>query len=312
MKICPSCNKTYDDDSLNFCLDDGSSLNSVPVQGSPSDAPPDTLVMDSPVPTDPDAPAPTQPSFPEQQTWDSPKPVPPKKKSRAWLWVLGILVGVTVICGGGLTVIVISSMYDQSANVGTASNSERSRFDEILENGSMDGFDLSQCADYSSQDAEVAYENDECILATKKRGYFYVIVFARANETDDATTRIVVRNTREKKTRLGFGLVFHSALTPLKQGYAFLIDSEGRRYRVAKHRNNVESEVIGWKRSDLIKSGTQKNVLEVRAANAKIDLYINGQFVESFKDEFGYQGGVPGIYSGDAIPVAFSGLEISE
>jgi hypothetical protein len=39
MKICPVCRKTYSDDGLNFCLDDGSVLT-IPA----SDAPP-TMVM---------------------------------------------------------------------------------------------------------------------------------------------------------------------------------------------------------------------------------------------------------------------------
>jgi Domain of unknown function (DUF4190) len=42
MKICPNCRQTYSDDNLNFCLTDGSFLNSAP------DNEPKTVYMDPP------------------------------------------------------------------------------------------------------------------------------------------------------------------------------------------------------------------------------------------------------------------------
>ncbi len=43
MKVCPRCNKTYDDNNLNFCLDDGELL----MEQQTQDAPP-TIMFDSP------------------------------------------------------------------------------------------------------------------------------------------------------------------------------------------------------------------------------------------------------------------------
>lgn len=42
MKICPNCRQTYNDDQLNFCLNDGSFLTSAP------DNEPKTIFMDQP------------------------------------------------------------------------------------------------------------------------------------------------------------------------------------------------------------------------------------------------------------------------
>lgn len=54
MKICPVCNQTYIDDSLNFCLNDGTTLT------KSVDEPPPTVVID--------APRKTNPNFSEYQT----------------------------------------------------------------------------------------------------------------------------------------------------------------------------------------------------------------------------------------------------
>ncbi len=49
MKICPVCNQTYTDESLNFCLNDGTTLTTAE-SGS---EPPPTVVMDAPRRTNP-------------------------------------------------------------------------------------------------------------------------------------------------------------------------------------------------------------------------------------------------------------------
>ena len=48
MKTCPQCNRNYDDETLNFCLEDGSVLNRI---DQASDEPPATVVMQNPAPT---------------------------------------------------------------------------------------------------------------------------------------------------------------------------------------------------------------------------------------------------------------------
>lgn len=88
MKICPQCRKTYEDNNLNFCLDDGVGLNAVD-QAAP------TVVMPGAGETGTQQAAPTQWQTPMQQAQA------PRKSSKAWIWVLLILGVLVLICGGG-------------------------------------------------------------------------------------------------------------------------------------------------------------------------------------------------------------------
>src|SRR6476620_2045449 len=101
MKICPRCQKTYTDDNLNFCLDDGVVLQQM---SSGQQEPPATVFMNQPRPTDPQ-PAMTSPQTGQQPAWNTaPQQYggPPKKSSKTWTWVLLILGLVVLVCGGGL------------------------------------------------------------------------------------------------------------------------------------------------------------------------------------------------------------------
>ena len=49
MKICPKCNQTYTDESLNYCLNDGAELTGSSVDNEP----PPTIFMDPPRTTNP-------------------------------------------------------------------------------------------------------------------------------------------------------------------------------------------------------------------------------------------------------------------
>lgn len=83
MKICPKCNQSYDDATLNFCLNDGSLLTEIiNKQEQP------TAFMPKPNPTIGNVQN-TQQTF--QSSWKQNVANQPKKKSRAWLWVLGVL-----------------------------------------------------------------------------------------------------------------------------------------------------------------------------------------------------------------------------
>src|SRR6476661_2699270 len=81
MKRCPTCKRSFEDDSLAYCLDDGSPL--VPETGPESEA---TLVTPSPSLAPP--PPPTQ--FAQYQPAAPPVGAVPKR--RVWPWVVGGLV----------------------------------------------------------------------------------------------------------------------------------------------------------------------------------------------------------------------------
>jgi len=143
-----------------------------------------------------------------------------------------------------------------------------------------------------------------------KKGYYYVVI-GQSAKYDKGNASVTVRNVEDKDAANGYGLVFHSATIALINDYAFLIDAKKKRYRVVSHLAKGETTLVGWKSSPKIKGGTEENVLEARDAGDDIELYINGDLVETIKNKTGINtSGVPGIYSGDPIKVAFSKLEV--
>src|SRR5215204_5907233 len=113
MKRCPSCNRTYIDPSLNFCLEDGTPLLSNAAAGPATP----TNRYGSPRPTA--EPPPTEIYRPEEPLMNQvagftpPRPAPqwsppqvPAKKSNAIWWVLGGI-GVAGVLGVFLVLVIL-------------------------------------------------------------------------------------------------------------------------------------------------------------------------------------------------------------
>src|SRR5512132_244033 len=136
MKRCPQCNRTYTDDALSFCLDDGSPLVSASAPSSSFD--PGATVQypqgrdTSPQPTmmygpgqAPGAPPPAAPP----PAWTPMPPAAPRKRS-VWPWILGIG-GVLAFMGIGVVILIVAlaSMSNNNNNrVGTNSNNTNARW----------------------------------------------------------------------------------------------------------------------------------------------------------------------------------------
>jgi hypothetical protein len=332
MKICPRCQKTYADDNLNFCLEDGSVL-------AQAAAPPPTVQMGQAQQTQPQPQMPSQPGA--QAGWNvSPQQYsmqPPKKSSKAWIWVLLILGAVVLICGGGFAgLLYIGSQVDKNSNLATSdgkttsSNSTKSsntskgtnsNSSTTASNTSSTSTSTSGRTDLETVDLEpwvkefsaygnTEFTNGEFIMSSKKKAFYYVLVAPDSYTTDNADTRVTLRNVDDASGSLGYGLIFHSNPTPLQQDYAFLIDTKKKKYRVVHHEPQEEKTVVNWTNSNAIKEGSAENVLEARDKDDTIELYINGTMVTSIRNVYGYAGGVPGLYAGDGVKVAFKDLEI--
>ena len=169
---------------------------------------------------------------------------------------------------------------------------------------------MSGWAKSTSPDVTSEYANNELVLGTKQKGYYYVLISQEDDLTENANTRVTVRNVDDLDSSMGYGLVFHSNPQPLKQDYCFLIDAKKKRYRVVRHVPQDEPVVVRWTNSSAIKDGSQENILEVRDKDGSIDLFINGEKVTTIRNTYGFKGGVAGVYSGDAARAGFSKLEI--
>jgi hypothetical protein len=123
MKRCPTCNRNYTDETLRFCLEDGTPLA--------SEAPPPTLVYGAP---------PAPPIYAAPPPVWTPTALPPRKR-KVWPWVLGAFILVGVL-GGGLIAIIIGlaalgsdSTNSNSSNSNTSnSNSNTSNSNSNISN----------------------------------------------------------------------------------------------------------------------------------------------------------------------------------
>jgi Domain of unknown function (DUF4440) len=121
MKRCPTCNRTFTDQNLSFCIEDGTPLTTV---SSPTD---ETVVS----PSDNNAQADTSPSY-TPRDWTGPayqapaSHVPPggAQKRRIWPWVLGIIaalfIGLAAL--GIIAAIVLPSILRANRNTVTPRN----------------------------------------------------------------------------------------------------------------------------------------------------------------------------------------------
>lgn len=330
MKICPRCQKTYADDNLNFCLEDGSVL------AQASSAPP-SYSQQIP-PTNPQLSMPSQAGQAQWNTAGHPQDPQnyamqgPKKSSKAWVWVLLILGAVILLCGGGViglvyyagqqanqfanTVANIANNANISTNRSTTTTRSNSNSNSNLTGSSrsnVEKVDLSAWVAEPGPSGSAESSGDELIVTAKKKNFYYVVSGPDRDEmrTDDADTVVTVRNVGDAPSTLGYGLVFHSnPILPLLKDYAFLIDTKTKRFRVVHHVPGDEKVDVQWTPSPAIKGGTEENILEVHDLSDKVELYINGTMVKSITNTYGYAGGVPGLYSADGIRVAFKNLEV--
>lgn len=334
MKICPTCSQTYTDETLNFCLSDGAVLNAVnedsmseptifmgqpPITSQNPAVPQTNPTLFQPQPTV-SQPNPTVlqngQSFtsPNRGLSDSVQPRPPVKKSKTWIWVLGIL-GVLAVVGGvgfiGLVALLASIDDNPPNNTNTivrTSPTPQVSFDSIQKD------DFSKWRVDTNNFGSTEYTNGEYIMSSKQAGFFYVLVTAgKTFKTSNASTKLIARNVTGKETRLGYGVLIHSdPNVALSKDYGFLIDASKQSYRVVQHTANKESEVVGWTRFPAIRSGTQTNEIEVRDQNGKMSYFINGQFATTVNDTANFKDGVFGLYVSDAVPIAFSNLQLAK
>jgi len=330
MKICPKCQQTYTDENLNFCLNDGGVLTQM--NDNSGDALPETVFVSPPRPTNPNEAFGNQPQIGNQgqfgnqpqPAWNNPQQQPgqfsmqpPPKSSKTWLWVVGILGVLVLLCGGGglLGLIFYSSVPGDkpyNANYSTSPTVSPTVASNVMK------YDMALWKPDVGEFATTSYANSKFTIEVTKANYYYVMVTQpnattkAEHETQNATTKLTVSNRLSKSSKYGFGLVVHSDTTPLTQDYAFVIDSENKKYKILHHSFKTEKVLTNWTSSSAIKSGSADNVLEVRDEGDKMQFYINGQFVKSVDDEDDNTGGIAGIYSSESTPIDFSNLQIEK
>jgi len=337
MKRCPQCNRTYTDDALSFCLDDGSPLLSA---SGPMSDPGATVQYPQPRDTSPQATIafnPGQAASPPPPTpppsWNPMPPSAPQKRS-AWPWILGIG-AVLVFMGIGVVILIfaVAKIANNNNNNGNSNNSNKvanrnankntnANADEANSNANSRSSLTSFTDDFSSktwgtgesQFGNIWYQDEEYHMHATKGGFIVMYGPDKPEyKTENATVRVGLRSIDGNPPLTGYGLTVHGEKKDGKlEDYGFLIyNGESPKYKIVLHKAGAETKMVDWTPSTTIRTGTSPNQLEVRIRDLKLDFYINGQFVTSITDEQTYRRGRVGLYTSDVGEVAFDDLEIS-
>ena len=123
MKSCPTCKRTFTDQNLSFCTDDGTPLVKVE-----DDSAEETVVRPSASERGPDASAAAHPVQPAYQPPGSYVPPPGSPKRKVWLWVVAILaiVLLAIAALGIAAAVFIPRMLRAAANQNSSNVNVRS------------------------------------------------------------------------------------------------------------------------------------------------------------------------------------------
>jgi hypothetical protein len=346
MKRCPTCDRTYTDPSLNFCLEDGTPLvpdapafdpNATvryPSARDTAEPPPTEIYRPEPPVTTPrrTAPPPPPPPPPQQQWTPTMTAAPPRKKSNAIWWILGGLTAVVII-GIGLVVMVIAlaslsansnnsnvnvrnDNRNANANVTTNTNvnsNTNANVNATVPTSFTDDFSENKWGTGTSAYGKIWYDNGEYHMSSRERTF--VVMYAPSNDynTENATVKVTARSVTGEVPAAGFGLMVHCAQTREKklEDYALLIyPSTEPEYEVIMHKDGVQSSLVQRTKSSAIRSGSSPNQLEIRIRGAEMSFYANGQFLTKVTDTANYRRGRAGLYTSDTYEVAFDDLTI--
>ena len=252
MKKCPSCSRTYTDDSLSFCLDDGSPLLSVGASNSsPAYDPGATLQYTPARETNPPPPqnygpaqTPGAQPFTPTPSWT---PLPPaggalpgqtgQKKSKAIYWILGGVAALIVVgIGGVILILALANIGEANANNSNANNSNASNVGTNRKgnsnnantsaanknSGSSAGKDYQLRDDFSAAKwwagenafGKAEYVNDEYRLAATVFEGYVVVYGPKKDEylTEDVTARVTTRSVTGTSPTMGYGLAVYGEL----------------------------------------------------------------------------------------------------
>ncbi|HUQ31766.1 MAG TPA: hypothetical protein VM095_06585 [Pyrinomonadaceae bacterium] len=341
MKQCPACNRTYTDDALLFCLEDGTKLLEASFGGqAPGSFDPNaTLALSPPRDTSP----PPEAFYP--QTPPAQMPAPPSwsptpynqaaqaaPKSNARAWIIGAVAAVIVLGIGIVVLLAIIGKNSQDDNSNKNSNravvasntANTARVNVNRQTPTPPSTVLKD--DFSTQNWPTGdnaygsfYEDGEYHMKGKPK--LYVFMFPINNSTDglanystkDATVKVTARNVDGKSPEYGYGLIVHGKVNQKGSldGYGFLIYTGSTpMYEIVHFVDGESSNIVKWTQSTLIRSGTNSNQIEVRASGSQLGMYVNGQFLNSITDTADNTDGYVGFYTSETNEVAFDDLEI--
>ena len=342
MKRCPTCNRTYTDLSLNFCLEDGTPLAAdgppvdpnatirYPAARDTTEPPPTEIYRPEPAvvasrPTTPTPPPPPRPAPPPH--WPPAAAAPPKKKSNAIWWILGGLAVVLVLGGGAVVLLIALALGTDNTNLNANRNANRNANVTVNTNTNTnvnanatttpaslaDNFSEQKWGSASSPYGRTWYDNGEYHMSSKERTFIVQYAPSDTYNTENATVKVTARSVNGGVPSAGFGLMVHCVLSKTRklEDYALLIyPGDEPEYEVIMHKEGNQSSLVPKTKSTAIRSGNAPNQLEIRIRGAELSFYPNGQFLTRIKDDANFRHGKAGFYTSDIHEVAFDDLTI--
>jgi hypothetical protein len=338
MKRCPSCNRTYTDISLNFCLEDGTPLISDvvpaydphatvrdPTPRHTSDPPATEIYRQKPILNQ--VPEMIQPRQPPPQWSPAPQLRPQKKSNAAW-WVIGGL-AVVGILGVGLVIMLLvlarigaNENANNNANPRVVNNNRTANTNRTANANSnpsslpesfADDFAAEKWKTGNFQFGDIWYKDDEYHMRSKDKTYLVMYAPLSDYATENATVRITTRSVDGSGPTSGYGLIVHGQKSPNNQleDYALLVFTGAEpQYQVVMHKEGDQKTLVPWTKSAVIRSGTSPNQLEIRTRGDQLQFYINGRYLTRIADTENPKRGVAGLYTSGASEVVFDDLEI--
>lgn len=340
MKRCPSCNRTYTDASLNFCLEDGTPLvgdaaPSYDLNATVRDEPP-RRTSEPPVteiyrqkPQVNQVPRTRQPQQAPPQRSRTPQLQEQKKSNAVW-WVAGG-VAVVGILGVGLIVMLLvfsrlgsntnggnDSANTRAVNTNRAANANRSANDNTntstLPTSFTDNFAEEKWRTGNFQFGDIWYKDDEYHMRSKEKTYLVMYAPSSDYATENATVRVTTRSVDGIGPTSGYGLIVHGQKSPGNEleDYALLVfTGDDPQYQVVMHKGGNQTALVPWTKSTVIRSGTSPNQLEIQSRGDQLRFYINGRYVTRITDSDNLKRGVAGLYTSETSEVVFDDLEIT-
>lgn len=304
MKVCPTCRAVYQDPGLNFCLEDGSPLQSqTPGAGTPPPTMPGGQVTFGAPPQGAAPQAGGPGAFGGQQGFTMQPPA--KKASKWWIWaIVGVIVAV-VGCSASFVILGLIGMSMDNSNNSNVANSAQQKKDNRV----YDTLDFSGYVFDDSPYFEIDKNGESMTAKTKSGVKSFILTFpAGQYEVHGGGATVTVTNVSGKSSLSGYGIAFHAGDEPRERDYFFVIDSVRGEFRISQDKSKVEKDIVEWTPSDAIKRGGEANVLEVEDKDGKIKFFINGTNVGETSDKIGTSGGSIGVYFSDA-KVEFSSMK---
>ena len=337
MKRCPSCNRTYTDTSLNFCLEDGTPLVSDtapafdpnatvrdPTPRHTSEPPATEIYRQKPLLNQ--VPEMIQPRQAPPQ-WSPTPQLRPQKKSNAVWWVVGGI-AVVGILGVGLIIMILALSRlgadnnasndndntravntNRDANANRPANSNTSSLPATV----TDNFSEEKWRTGNFQFGDIWYKDDEYHMRSKEKTYLVMYAPSTDYSTENATVRVTARSVDGTGPTSGYGLIVHgqkSASNELEDYALLVFTGEEPQYQVVMHKGGSQNTLVPWTKSALIRSGTSPNQLEIRNRGNQLQFYINGRYLTRITDNENLKRGVTGLYTSEASEVVFDDLEI--